>query len=141
MWGATDSETMETYIPDISIHAPRVGRDTRRVMTSCSAARFQSTRPVWGATRGWKKQYNGAKFQSTRPVWGATAPTGSPAERSPNFNPRAPCGARHDVAILILSVIEFQSTRPVWGATPYVCVENRVGRFQSTRPVWGATKA
>ena len=39
----------------ISIHAPRVGRDG---MASASIARvcsFQSTRPVWGATRGGRR--------------------------------------------------------------------------------------
>ena len=34
----------------ISIHAPRVGRDTISQRRTASARRFQSTRPVWGAT-------------------------------------------------------------------------------------------
>ena len=37
-------------LADISIHAPRVGRDNGRLNPSKGMKRFQSTRPVWGAT-------------------------------------------------------------------------------------------
>ena len=82
--------------------------------------------------------------------------------RGINFNPRAPCGARHHLHSYTASCQKFQSTRPVWGATAvsYKLIGDirisihapRVGRdliiavhqiggnvFQSTRPVWGAT--
>ena len=80
---------------------------------------FQSTRPVWGATRGDVFGILAAVFQSTRPVWGATR-----------------------LATANLSAQIFQSTRPVWGATiiSEIC-EWYVSKFQSTRPVWGATLA
>ena len=57
------------------------------------------------------------EFQSTRPVWGATrtCPRLHPALH--HFNPRAPYGARHVAAGLLLRKEAFQSTRPVWGAT------------------------
>ena len=81
----------------ISIHAPRVGRDapTRRPFDRCGryfnprapcgarlvighcralAAKFQSTRPVWGATGLALCFATLSRFQSTRPVWGATLP-------------------------------------------------------------------
>ena len=35
---------------DVSIHAPRVGRDPSTPMSLFGGGRFQSTRPVWGAT-------------------------------------------------------------------------------------------
>ena len=79
----------------ISIHAPRVGRDrgwrshgrTRNYFNPrapCGARpgvvlgrpwseKFQSTRPVWGATSQASTLYRTDVFQSTRPVWGATA--------------------------------------------------------------------
>ena len=147
----------------ISIHAPRVGRDSLIQAPLCVVLRrFQSTRPVWGATFVVSHQSGLLQFQSTRPVWVATV---SPPEHM---------WAHH----------EFQSTRPVWGATAgadgnggaagisihaprvgrdqlveSVCIGKiisihapRVGRdtarrptrqipsqFQSTRPVWGAT--
>ncbi len=147
---------------DISIHAPRVGRDGGGYLITIYIFRFQSTRPVWGATVNMIVEYRSDLFQSTRPVWGATAA---------------------DV-LEVRSLFLFQSTRPVWGATagtdgngfaagisihaPRVGRDDledglqdlidisihapRVGRdghsgrdrhgellFQSTRPVWGAT--
>ena len=141
VWGATTLKKEETTtLTEISIHAPRVGRDHQREIQSHQAERFQSTRPVWGATCLQSSILPmRILFQSTRPVWGAT--------------PRAPAtGATY----------LFQSTRPVWGATAFDIQSGgieeisihapRVGRdlrarlsssptseFQSTRPVWGAT--
>ena len=46
---------------DISIHAPRVGRDREVVKKMCREVLFQSTRPVWGATDTFQKlQINAA---------------------------------------------------------------------------------
>ena len=81
----------------ISIHAPRVGRDrlmpdlviahvhfnprapcgARQVEASTTGVnlKFQSTRPVWGATSRGSKYWSSVIFQSTRPVWGATDDT------------------------------------------------------------------
>ena len=62
-------------------------------------------------------QENLQTFQSTRPVWGATRSGAQWIRDGRYFNPRAPCGARlffrdfHDLRY------GFQSTRPVWGAT------------------------
>ena len=102
----------------ISIHAPRVGRDASNPVLYKIAFIFQSTRPVWGATRHCKEDTNGnhnfnprapcgarlapartsfrpwPQFQSTRPVWGATRDGGKKYSRGGHFNPRAPCGAR-----------------------------------------------
>ena len=87
---------------DISIHAPRVGRDRNTEAVQRLANEFQSTRPVWGATAGAAQQAAGTpisihaprvgrdtmtlcshelllRFQSTRPVWGATEPGGRTA--------------------------------------------------------------
>ena len=55
------------------------------------------------------------------------------------FNPRAPCGARHVFAFVLIVVLVFQSTRPVWGATINAAAHISKCMFQSTRPVWGAT--
>ena len=124
----------------ISIHAPRVGRDLHsraqaqtprhfNPRAPCGARPpdmiakavtkiFQSTRPVWGATRRERILGCTAQFQSTRPVWGATR-----------------------VSRATSSSGQFQSTRPVWGATLFFrhhATPSAV--FQSTRPVWGATR-
>ena len=86
----------------ISIHAPRVGSDPRKPNTCLAELKFQSTLPVWGATRG-QAGFSGPgpEFQSTLPVWGATC-IGPYTRRFPKF----------------------QSTLPVWGATP--STEHRV---------------
>ena len=126
----------------ISIHAPRVGRDSRAFSAVFAAVIFQSTRPVWGAT--------------------ACPHNGHAALHISIHAPRV--GRDVKTCELLLSVRRFQSTRPVWGATFfeqcgcwYVDISihaPRVGRdastsatscctrrFQSTRPVWGATRA
>ena len=102
----------------ISIHAPRVGRDSGRLSLSLPLYLFQSTRPVWGATgETWNRSNGGERFQSTRPVWGATRRSSTAGASS-----------------------LFQSTRPVWGATFLRSIgAKRCTKFQSTRPVWGAT--
>ena len=57
------------------------------------------------------------RFQSTRPVRGATARHGPPRSLAGCFNPRAPCGARLKLYPPTDETTVFQSTRPVRGAT------------------------
>ena len=101
----------------ISIHAPRMGSDSLRIMLSICALLFQSTLPGWGATSRHSRRGRDARFQSTLPGWGATqrhftvhsgdvisihAPRmGSDDDAHPatnyhstNFNPRSPDGER-----------------------------------------------
>ena len=94
---------------------------------------------MWGATRLWIRRAAARSFQSTLPVWGATrythaftilscisihAPRVGSDHNTPfasasytNFNPRSPCGERLASANKIVALAEFQSTLPVWGAT------------------------
>ena len=117
VWGATYTYLTYARGRSISIHAPRVGRDSTLSLLVFVRSRFQSTRPVWGATRRCR-------------TWSGTAT---------NFNPRAPCGARRYYNGALLAVEIFQSTRPVWGATVSCRRRKPQLLFQSTRPVWGAT--
>ena len=96
VWGATTGCPHRTQGAKISIHAPRVGGDGRddgpiscrlhfnprppcggRHLTNpflCPIIGvFQSTPPVWGATRKPRTALTPSRFQSTPPVWGATA--------------------------------------------------------------------
>ena len=78
---------------------------------------FQSTRPVKGATRVFRRDRGRCRFQSTRPVKGATrGALAFPYGRRVSIH--APREGR-DQAMLkdLLSTLEFQSTRPVKGAT------------------------
>ena len=103
---------------NISIHAPLVGRDEARqapvgglrhdfnprapcgarrffrALIGRVADRFQSTRPLWGATLHSTTSLSIVQFQSTRPLWGATRSPRVSLALLRNFNPRAPCGAR-----------------------------------------------
>ena len=93
--GCDDDLMAHAPVADVSIHAPRVGRDlpstagsrrcrhfnprtpcgVRLVSNACkdAHAKFQSTRPVWGATTVRALMDAGALFQSAHPVRGATA--------------------------------------------------------------------
>ena len=55
---------------------------------------FQSTHPVWGATRLEKSTALFCVFQSTHPVWGATLRSTWTRRSLWDFNPRTPCGVR-----------------------------------------------
>ena len=57
-------------------------------------------------------------FQSTLPVWGATKIIPLYVETISDFNPRSPCGERRQQRYTTSSMQTFQSTLPVWGATP-----------------------
>ena len=206
VWGATTVVSGVHYATDVSIHAPRVGRDTARA-TSATQRRVSIHAPHAGRDKMRKAFHKlltlsihaphagrdhhsscimvlPSPFHSTRPMRGATLGVSRSAyqnyvsihaprvgrdiviidflHNSASFNPRAPCGARPLVRRSRNGAVEFQSTRPVWGATRlflvlfrYPCVSihaPRVGRdrarnapiaansmFQSTRPVWGAT--
>ena len=95
--------------------------------------RFQSTRPVWGATC-WAEALNlyFSGFQSTRPVWGATIGSTLCRRRGRYFNPRAPCGARQPETEVLAVCVRFQSTRPVWGAT--IKMDSHAGQLRNFNP-------
>ena len=128
---------------DVSIHAPRAGRDPSdkplfsvfqsfNPRAPCGARLtvvigivishwFQSTRPVRGATFVSATFSPASVFQSTRPVRGATPGGIRRYGGLRRFNPRAPCGARHVGRSPPLEDGEFQSTRPMRGATAKLC--------------------
>ena len=56
----------------ISIHAPLAGRDIFWASATAAGSRFQSTRPLRGATEYNAAKAAGDRFQSTRPLRGAT---------------------------------------------------------------------
>ena len=146
----------------ISIHAPRMGRDAAALGVLLVLARFQSTRPVWGATSFTPFPASSTSFQSTRPVWGATE--GFVALSGPltisihaprmgrdgcigwfprpyrHFNPRAPYGARRFSEGEIATLFGISIHAPRMGRdAETVAMRLELSLFQSTRPVWGAT--
>ena len=116
--GATGQGRHLTVGQDISIHAPHTGRDVtsrnqgnlvldfnprapygaRPVKGHMISVqyRFQSTRPIRGATEQGAPPHPYSGFQSTRPIRGATCCYRWVRYYRRNFNPRAPYGARQD---------------------------------------------
>ena len=170
----------------ISIHAPHAGRDDATEPSNgnsdhfnprapCGARHsttggsesdvlFQSTRPMRGATSRAHRRGRQQRISIHAPHAGRDALRSSGSRHRPDFNPRAPCGARLVTDICKRNGIKFQSTRPMRGATapiPSVCVQIVISihaphagrdqadatgrdigrRFQSTRPMRGATTA
>ena len=125
----------------VSIHAPRVGRDSPLSFIKRFCKLFQSTRPVWGATRGVLRGDVAVDVSIHAPRVGRDHLFLVMCCHNFSFNPRAPCGARLNPYSGTSASLTFQSTRPVWGATLSVCEWFIDSRFQSTRPVWGATFA
>ena len=124
----------------LSFTAPLAGRDDWEQPESTNPYKFQSTRPLRGATASASADLIVPLFQSTHPLRGATkkatqvqparrisihAPLagrderGLPTDRagSKDFNPRAPCGARRQRKGTAACARKFQSTRPLRGAT------------------------
>ena len=124
---------------DISIHAPRVGSDPSQISASYLVYGFQSTLPVWGATRLAGCSMPPAEFQSTLPVWGATFGLMSSGTSGFNFNPRSPCGERRTTGICGTCIFYFNPRSPC-GERQDPTKQNIWRKlFQSTLPVWGAT--
>ena len=77
---------------------------------------------MWGETFLSQVAFKGLLFQSTRPVWGETISEWLQSEQDRNFNPLAPCGARHGPALSVGSNMEISIHSP------------RVGRDDGTDP-------
>ena len=162
MRGATQKCCYRKFGNDISIHAPRAGRDFRSWSHCWRWAIFQSTRPVRGATntlsarlvmspisihapRAGRDEGQGRKQPALR-HFNPRAPCGArPCPRPPagcqnNFNPRAPCGARQAGRHRVFRFFRISIHAPRAGRDVMFSVGGTVSTlFQSTRPVRGAT--
>ena len=70
--GMRQATSYGCIVESISIHASRVGCDLQWHCSESGFSLFQSTHPVWDATRYEQKIRSNPKFQSTHPVWDAT---------------------------------------------------------------------
>ena len=110
----------EGHLPHVavSIHAPRAGRDSGKIARKSATFSFQSTRPVRGATGVTSSPHHVSSVSIHAPRAGRDSLRNTAWSVSLCFNPRAPCGARPFAAKISDGYAEFQSTRPVRGATP-----------------------
>ena len=140
MWGATGSASKYNQIVQISIHAPRVGGDHGLGAHPFFTAQFQSTPPVWGATRNLCDYDSWWNYFNPRPPCGGRPGRKKRGRSHEHFNPRPPCGGRlQDVRGVRPYHSDF-NPRPPCGGRPDT-TENKMAKakFQSTPPVWGAT--
>ena len=117
MRGATLSSCYYAGNCNISIHAPRAGRDKVLHKLILHSMLFQSTRPVRGATLDDLQPYKTVKISIHAPRAGRDWFAITALITIIYFNPRAPCGARLNLSPTSSGNILFQSTRPVRGAT------------------------
>ncbi len=102
----------------ISIHAPRVGSDKGRREAAPTQKGFQSTLPVWGATRrvGDAQALVGISIHAPRV--GSDVLAEIPDLGRGPISIHAPrVGSDVEIAQSVIAIEAFQSTLPVWGAT------------------------
>ena len=141
MWGATPRKAARAPDGQISIHAPRVGRDGCYVSKDGDSNHFNPRAPCGARPRGGADVIATSRisihaprvgrdlvnlgFLVVQPIISIHAPrvgrdifSGmTTVKKLDNFNPRAPCGARRLTTATANEISTFQSTRPVWGAT------------------------
>ena len=116
--GARHHRRLRAASQKISIHAPLAGRDKSASASARCSARFQSTRPLRGATLLEAFIFNRLTISIHAPLAGRDHDESGRIYVHRNFNPRAPCGARRfgiEIGRRLCEV--FQSTRPLRGAT------------------------
>ena len=138
-WGATRCRDRRRHVREISIHAPRVGRDINTRIYFFASMDFNPRAPR-GARRGLRLAIPIlAKFQSTRPAWGATVSTRFKV-RSERISIHAPRVGRDSDELDVICYSEYFNPRAPRGARRMDApAERRRNGFQSTRPAWGAT--
>ena len=129
------------FISNVSIHAPRVGRDSG----DCSAGRggvsFNPRAPC-GARLDISiraRRRDGVSIHAPRV--GRDRRVSRRTRESGGFNPRAPCGARPPMACYTSLIQRFNPRAPCGARLNCVGCSTSSKVFQSTRPVWGATEA
>ena len=162
-WGATRQAHRTLQQPNVSIHAPCVGRDVTGRAARRARACF-NPRALRGARQGDVIAGPDASQVSIHaPCVGRDGVGPEPLHLILRVSIHAPCVGRDLPAFPSLAPFHlFQSTRPAWGATAannYVPIDNdgfnpralrgarqhpdrrpkHLREFQSTRPAWGAT--
>ena len=147
----------------ISIHAPHAGRDAHWFWPNTSMEKFQSTRPMRGATAngqtgpldpvisihaphagrdiyvGFGGRINAISIHA--PHAGRDLKSCHRDTGHPKISIHAPHAGRDAVSPLrVPGLILFQSTRPMRGATSTLQAGLSTYVFQSTRPMRGATQ-
>ena len=102
---------------------------------------FQSTLPVWGATRVRPRHERSNRISIHAPRVGSDHRAKALARHPEHFNPRSPCGERRSTSTARQSAWYFIPRSPCGERPPCMTPWACRGRFQSTLPVWGATSS
>ena len=137
--GAPDQVHRGELAGSISIHAPRAGRDVALDQQQANDVLFQSTRPVRGATRTHLPGPVHSRDFNPRAPCGARHFAAVSGTAVLDFNPRAPCGARRILPVRIAADPDFNPRAPCGARQESVAMSRDKAIFQSTRPVRGAT--
>ena len=148
----------------ISIHAPHTGRDLPCTVSMDIVRRFQSTRPIRGATRITASALRSSRISIHAPHTGRDKNSRFRSSGSALFQSTRPIrGATFRFGLISPGSTSFQSTRPIRGATSFSRPTIPLGQisihaphtgrdvtarmsmlerrlFQSTRPIRGATQ-
>ena len=117
VWGATEWCLYPASVPDVSIHAPRVGCDSTAssiLSTSCS---FNSRTPCGVRPQRHADRRVRVRVSIHAPRVGCDRYHLVQTGCQKRFNSRTPCGVRPTTASTCTAQLEFQFTHPVWGAT------------------------
>ena len=114
--GATARFGRRRHLRQISIHAPRAGRDFHLATSRPRSTHFNPRAPCGARLWHHRQAHHVGDFNPRAPC--GARPMLRRFRQSPSdFNPRAPCGARPHPQASGPSPMLFQSTRPVRGAT------------------------
>ena len=117
MRGATRPGFPRYVRHQISIHAPRAGRDADQLQKLQNKLDISIHAPRAGRDRRSSRPRPSSLYFNPRAPCGARQILNAISKNLFDFNPRAPCGARLAASVDVSSIDEFQSTRPVRGAT------------------------
>ena len=121
--GARPSSSLTKYLYFlVSIHAPHAGRDVLHKTRWEPQIKFQSTRPMRGATCCIRSHSSHGRVSIHAPHAGRDGSVQQNPSMMGSFNPRAPCGARPFDGGPRAWYCPFQSTRPMRGATQMMLI-------------------
>ena len=122
---------------DISIHAPLAGCDAGRCTPKSQKTHFNPRTPCGVRLRQRLPGRSAARFQSTHPLRGATPDARAQLLRLQHFNPRTPCGVRPWTRSSSGASGEFQSTHPLRGATCLAKLKDKTDEISIHAPLAG----
>ena len=139
VWGATASHLTRRSSRRISIHAPRVGRDSSTRRSRRRASHFNPRAPCGVRPALIFFQMPTSNFNPRTPCGVRPCAAACRRRRGPDFNPRTPCGVRRWIRLLLPGTTNFNPRAPCGARPAQTRKRSPKSLFQSTRPVWGAT--